>query len=286
MKTVYSHSISLPLLIVVCSLFLVTCDEEQDAKPEPTITIESVQIPGGTFTMGSPLTEVDRRDNETEHVVTLKAFRMSKYEVTNTEFAVFLNDTKVNRYGYYPEGSSVADQLVNLNTSTGVWYSNNEWIPVNGYENHPVVDVTWYGATEFAAWVGGRLPTEAEWEYACRGDTDTAFNTGACLTDAQGNYAWEHPYNSCSTPSALSPDKTTAVGSFPANEFGLHDMHGNVWEWCHDEFGGNPELRVLRGGSWHDEASICRSACRHAAFSGYWSGAQVYGTTGIRVVFR
>jgi formylglycine-generating enzyme required for sulfatase activity len=272
------------LLLGICSLLVINCDEEQSTVM--SFTGETVEIPGGTFTMGSPLTEVDRRDDETEHVVTLRSFTMSKYEVTNTEFASFLNETNVNRYGYFPEGSSVADQLVNLNTSTGVWYSNNEWVPVTGYENHPVVDVTWYGATEFAAWVGGRLPTEAEWEYACRGNTDTPFNTGVCLTSAQGNYAWEHPYNSCSTSSSPSPDKTVAVGSYPANEFGLHDMHGNVWEWCSDDFGGNVGLRVLRGGSWYNDASICRSACRHATHSGFWSGAgSVYGTTGFRVVF-
>jgi formylglycine-generating enzyme len=286
MKAIGGRSISLPLLIGVCSLLLVSCEEDEEARREPAITIESVQVPAGSFTMGSPLSEVDRKSDESEHVVAVQSFRMSKYEITNGEFAIFLNDKKVGRYGYYPEGSELAEQLVNLNTNSGVWYSNSQWVPVTGYENHPVVDVTWYGATEFAAWVGGRLPTEAEWEYACRGNTTTEFNTGECLTDAQGNYDWNNPYNTCSNSGSASIKKTSAVGTYPANAFGLHDMHGNVWEWCSDEYSFNAGLRVLRGGSWYDEASLCRSASRHASFSGYWSSGSVYGTTGVRVVIE
>jgi len=280
-----NFSISSSLLLTVCSLLGVSCEEDESTQVN-TFTGETVEIPGGTFTMGSPLTEADRKGDEPEHEVTVASFRMSKYEVTNSEFAVFLNDKKVDRYGYYPEAATIAEQLVNLNTSSGVWYSNNQWVPVTGYENHPAVDVTWFGATEFATWVGGRLPTEAEWEFACRGNTTTPFSTGVCLTDEQGNYAWGNPYNTCINTISTSLDETQEVGTYPANAFGLHDMHGNVWEWCSDEYGSNDQMRVLRGGSWHDEASLCRSACRHAAFKGYWSAVPLLnGTVGIRIVF-
>ena len=279
-------SISSSVLLAVCSLLVVNCEEDEPALVD-SYTGETVEIPGGTFTMGSPLTEVNRKDDEPEHEVTVASFRMSKYEITNSEFAAFLNDKKVDRYGHYPEGAALTEQLVNLNTSSGVWYSNNQWVPVTGYEHYPVIDVTWYGATEFATWVGGRLPTEAEWEYACRANTNTPFNTGACLTNEQGNYAWSNPYNSCANNTISgSLDKSQEVGKYPANAFGLYDMHGNVWEWCSDEYGFNSSLRVLRGGSWHDEAWICRSASRHFAFKGYWSAVPLLnGTTGVRVVF-
>ena len=262
-------------------MLAVSC-EDKEPSPSERVSVAMVEIPAGTFMMGSPTTEVDRKDDEAQHEITLSSFRMSKYEITNSEFAAFLNAKKVDRYGYYING---AQPLVSPNTSWGVWYSNNKWLPVSGYENHPVVDVTWVGATDFATWVGARLPTEAEWEYACRGNTSTAFNTGECLTDVQGNYAWNTPYDACTNSNSVTVNETQAVGTYPANGFGLHDMHGNVWEWCSDAYGYNNDLRVLRGGSWSEEASVCRSANRHSIYFAYWSANPVIdGTTGFRIV--
>jgi len=130
-------------LIVVISLLHIGC-EETVPELEKNITVPFVNIPGGTFMMGSPIDEANRRSDETQHVVTIDPFRMSIYEITNTEFAAFLNARNVDRYGKYPEGSIVTKALVYYKKGWGVWYTDNQWVPVEGYENHPVVDVIPY----------------------------------------------------------------------------------------------------------------------------------------------
>jgi formylglycine-generating enzyme required for sulfatase activity len=121
-----------------------------------------------------------------------------------------------------------------------------------------------------------RLTSESEWEYACRAGTQTAFSFGDTIAPNLANYNAADPYKSA--PAGLSHDCTTEVGTYPANAFGLHDMHGNVWEWCedvwHDDYdllpkdenawtqGGDRSCRVVRGGSWRDPAHNCRSAKR------------------------
>jgi formylglycine-generating enzyme required for sulfatase activity len=207
--------------------------------------IEWVSIPAGTFTMGSPTSEVDRSDDETQHQVTLSAFKMSKYEVTFDQYDAFCNAT----------GRSKP--------------SDEGW----GRGNRPVIYVSWDDATAFAEWMGCRLPTEAEWEYAARAGTTTPFNTGNNLTTSQANYDGNYPYNN--NAKGEYRQKTMPVGSFAANAYGLFDMHGNVWEWCSDWYGeystsaqANPKgassgvHRVLRGGSWANLARHCRAARR------------------------
>jgi len=202
-------------------------------------------IPAGTFTMGSPTSEVNRFDNETQHQVTLSAFKMSKYEVTFEQYDAFCDATSREKP------------------------SDEGW----GRGKRPVINVSWNDATAFAEWMGCRLPTEAEWEYACRAGTTTPFSTGSNLTTSQANYNGNYPYNN--NAKGEYRQKTLPVGSFTANAYGLFDMHGNVWEWCSDWYGDyssgaqtNPKgaasgsFRVCRGGSWDFYAFICRSANR------------------------
>jgi sulfatase modifying factor 1 len=239
-----------------------------------------VNIPAGTFTMGSPTSEVDHGIDETQHQVTLSAFRMSKYEITNTEYAAFLNTKSIDSNGLFAAGAFPTQVLIYASSGTydlGLHYTGGQWVPVAGYGNYPVIDVTWYGATEYAAYAGGTLATEAQWEYACRGNTSTPFNTGACLSDAQANYYWAAPYNTCTNTNTTYPETTQAVGSYTANAYGLEDMHGNVWEWCSDWYGTYPTTaqtdptgpstgsdRVFRGGCWGGYAQYCRSAIRNS----------------------
>jgi formylglycine-generating enzyme required for sulfatase activity len=225
--------------------------------------------------MGSPTTEPQRGTDEVQHQVTLSTYRMSKYETSNAQFAAFLNAKSIGSNGLYALGAYPTQVLIYANTSWGLTWTGTQWQPVVGKENFPVVNVTWYGATEFATYAGGRLPTEAEWEYACRGNTTTAFSTGACLNNTQTNYFWPIPLTGCTNTITTYPGQTEAINSYSPNAYGLYNMHGNVREWCSDWRGAystaaqtNPTgassgtQRVLRGGSWSDDARDCRSAFR------------------------
>ncbi len=233
------------------------------------VAIEMVSIKGGTFTMGSPPSEADRGSDETQHRVTLSDFYMSKYEVTFEQYDAFC-------------------------TATGRAKPSDEgW----GRGKRPVIYVSWDDATAYCEWLSKqtgktyRLPTEAEWEYACRAATSTTeatrsvevsvpFNTGNCLSTSQANYDGNYPYGSCSKGEFRQ--KTLPVGSFSAIAWGLYDMHGNVWEWCSDWYGDyskgtqtNPKgassgsVHVRRGGSWNGSARNCRSAYRNYSYPSY-----------------
>ncbi len=259
------------------------------------LNLTLVNIPAGTFNMGSPNGEVNHNPDETEYQVTLSAFRMSKYEITNTEYAAFLNAKSIGSNGLYAAGAFPAQALIYVSTGSydfGLHYTAGQWVPVAGYGNHPVINVTWYGSTEYANYAGGTLASEAQWEYACRGNTSAPFNTGACLSDAQANYSWYYPYNTCTNTNTTYPGTTQAVGSYTANGYGLQDMHGNVWEWCSDWYGTYPTAaqinptgpntgsnRVIRGGSWDEIARNCRSAIR-----GNGDPTFSYTSIGFRVV--
>jgi len=263
------------------------------AQTKPVI--EWVDIPAGTFTMGSPASEVNRDSDETQHQVTLSAFKMSKYEITVAQFKAFVDAT-----GYVTDadkGTGGFDGSVIWTGSVFEFKAGVNWKcdingkprPVSEY-NHPVIHVSWSDAVAFAEWMGCRLPTEAEWEYAARAGTTTPFNTGNNLTTAQANYDGNYPYNN--NPKGISREKTMPVGSFAPNAWGLYDMHGNVWEWCSDWYGAystspqtNPKGpasgsgRVGRGGCWYIDARYCRSALR-----GDYYPASRYDYVGFRLV--
>ncbi len=224
--------------------------------------IEWANIPAGTFTMGSPKIEIERDKNETQHQVTLSAFKMSKYEITFEQYDRFCEAT----------GHIKPD--------------DQGW----GRENRPVVKVSWDDAKAFADWMGCRLPTEAEWEYACRAGTITPFFTGNNLTTEQANYNGNYAYYK--NAKGKFYERTMRVGSFDPNAWGLYDMCGNVFEWCSDWLGDypaeaqtNPQgpstgaVRVLRGGSWFSYAVYCRSASRDSR-----NQATQYDDFGFRIV--
>lgn len=227
------------------------------------VSIEFVSIPGGRFTMGSPFSEEARLLDETQHQVTLSAFNMSKYEVTFEQYDAFCEAT--GRRKPVDEG----------------------W----GRGKRPVINVSWDDANTFAQWIGCRLPTEAEWEYACRAGTSTPFNIGNCLSSNDANYNGEDSNGLCFTGQYIS--MTTQVGSYPPNDWGLCDMHANVSEWCADWYEAYPAgpitnpkgsssdslYRVYRGGSWDDGAEFCRSSGR-----GFLSPSISFDDLGFRLV--
>ena len=257
-----SHNNQTPLLI-------------QSSPPASKILqgVKLLYIKGGSFTMGSPESEPERYDTETQHSVTVGDYYLSENVITNEQYCLFLNANKIpdDGNGYV---SGFGHLLLVKAHHWGVQCSNDEWHPAQGKANYPVVHVTWYGAKAYCDWAGGRLPTEAEWEFACRAGTTTHFNTGNSLSTSQGNYNGNYPYNG--NAKGINIESTQPVGSYAPNAWGLNDMHGNVWEWCSDWFGryetdvvinpqGPPEgtFRVLRGGSWSDNERSCRSADRN-----------------------
>jgi len=220
---------------------------------------EMVAVPAGEFMMGSPQTEL-HRGAEAQHTVTiLRAFAVSRFEITTAEWDACLKDGGCG--GDKPDA------------------------PWGRASRMPVVNVSWNNATAYADWLSRktghryRLLSEAEWEYAARGGSKDAFAFGPKLSAGQANF-------DASSKTELNPKgpmrgMAVAVGSFKPNAFGLYDMHGNVWEWVedcwNDEYGpalprdGQPALtgdcggRILRGGSWEDGAADLRAAARVAS---------------------
>ncbi|TES90079.1 MAG: hypothetical protein E3J94_05540 [Desulfobacteraceae bacterium] len=214
-----------------------------------SIGMKFVSIPAGTFMMGSPSDEPGRDNDERQHRVTLsKGFYMQATEVTQ-----------------------------------GQWQSimgNNPSYFENCGDNCPVEKVSWNDCQDFIRRLNQkegtnkyRLPTEAEWEYACRAGSTTPFYTGTCISTDQANYDGDYSMPGC--PRGEDREKTVRAGSFQPNLWVLYDMHGNVWEWCQDWYGDYPtgqvtdpkgpsygDSRVIRGGGWFNDARYCGSAYR------------------------
>jgi formylglycine-generating enzyme required for sulfatase activity len=234
------------------------------------IELDMVLIPTGRFEMGSPADELERRDNEgPQHSVTVPSFFMGRTPITQAQWRQVVKLPQVK------------DKLDNPDPSR-----------FKGPEL-PVEQVSWDDATEFCARLSRhtqreyRLPSEAEWEYACRAGTTTAFHFGETIDAEVANYqAQDEKIGDTTYPGKYGRGKfgeyckhTTPVGSFPPNQFGLYDMHGNVWEWCMDDWHDNykkapndgsvwlknvktASTKVLRGGSWLNHPRDCRSAYR------------------------
>ena len=286
-------------LFILASIIILSCKKgDNNNNNNQNTNITYMQIPAGAFIMGSTIGEIDRISNETQYQVTLSAFKMSKYEITNAQYAAFLNAKSIGSNGLYASGAYPTQALIYVSSGSYDWglhYTSGQWVPVSGYENHPIINVTWYGATEFATYTDSRLPTEAQWEYACRGNTTTPFNTGNCLSNEQANYDWAVPYNTCTNTNTTSSVTTQVVGSYAPNTYGLYDMHGNVLEWCSDWYGTYPTTtqnnptgattgssRVSRGGSWFYYAQYSRSAYRYNIYSPHNSNSNL----GFRVVIN
>ncbi len=215
------------------------------------VILEMLAIPGGTFLMGSPENEEEISGRESpQHQVILQPFYMSKYPITQNQYQAIMGKNPSHFKG----------------------------------GNRPVEFVSWYDATEFCQKLSQktgktyRLPRESQWEYACRAGTTTPFYFGETITTDLVNYNGNYTYGN--SPKGKYRKQTTDVGIFPPNAFGLYDMHGNVWEWCadnwHDNYEGAPiygsawqendekeHYPVLRGGSWYFNPYFCRSAFRN-----------------------
>jgi formylglycine-generating enzyme required for sulfatase activity len=236
--------------------------------------LEMVAIVGGEFQMGSPEDEAERMERESpQHEVTVPSFFMGKYLVTQAQWRFVAGLAQVER-SLDPDPSRFKGDFL------------------------PVETVSWLDATEFCARLSQytgrtyRLPSEAEWEYACRAGTTTPFHFGETVTPDLVNYNGDYTYQGA--PKGEYRKRTTPVGSFLPNALGLHDMHGNVWEWCqdlwHDDYKNAPtdgtawltgksSYRVVRGGSWSSFPRYCRSACRYV-----YTADNRYFIIGFRVV--
>ena len=248
------------------------------------ITLDMVYIPGGKFKMGTKEKKIERlvkkfdgkgyRREKPLHKVTVQPFFMGKFQVTQAQWKAIASLPKVER---------------DLDSDPSYFKD----------DNRPVERVNWYDAVEFCARLCKktgreyRLPSEVEWEYACRAGTKTPFHFGETITGKLANYDASYTY--ADELEEKYRTKTTQVGQFPPNAFGLYDMHGNVWEWCadtwHDNYegsptdgsawtqGGNETFSPLRGGSWHEAPSRCRSAYR----SHYVARVDIDDAVGFRV---
>ena len=243
--------------------------DRPDNKITNSIGMTLTRIPAGEFLMGSTGADPGARDDEQpQHRVRIsKPFYMGIYEVTQAEFEGIMgtNPSSFTKTGLLEDGPAELD-----------------------CSRLPVDNVTWYAAVEFCRRLSilpaekragrmYRLPTEAEWEYACRAGTTTVFHSGDTLSSMQANFNGIHPFGHTDKGPFLN--RTTTVGSYEPNAFGLYDMHGNLHEWCMDRFERDyyhvspeedPEgpqtgtSRVIRGGDWYSDGRDCRSAFRYA----------------------
>jgi sulfatase modifying factor 1 len=218
---------------------------------------EMIEIPAGRFTMGSPPSEPSRNPDETPHEVEItKPFLLGRHEVTQQEWADVMGTTP--SFFRNCGATCPVENVSYLEVEQFLGTLNDAAMP-----------------TASVARLHYRLPTEAEWEYACRAATTTPFSTGGNITAQQANYNGLYPYGSF--PKGPNREQPTPVGTFPPNPWGLTDVHGNVWEWTSDWYAPYPAgaardprgpatgtRRVIRGGSWYFDANSARCALRYS----------------------
>ena len=264
--------IAVVVLLVAGAAFAIDPDAVEKKPKELSVDLgggvklEFVLIPAGEFMMGSPKSEGISDERPQHRVRISKPFYMGIYEVTQAEYQKVMRKNP----SWFSSTGRGKERVSGVDTS-----------------RFPVERVSWNDAVEFcrklsvlpaekAAGRSYRLPTEAEWEYACRAGTTTPFHFGDSLNGKEANCDGTNPYGTGTKGSYLQ--RTTTVGCYRPNAFGLYDMHGNVGEWCQDryskEYYANSPLadprgfaagfaRVLRGGSWSGSAFVCRSASRY-----------------------
>lgn len=221
-------------VLFVVIIALCGCERKLPAQwIEPTTQMQFALLPAGEFVAGSPSTESGHQQDEVLFPVRIaQPLYMARHEVTRRQWTAVMMP-----------GASVDPAAADL----------------------PMVDITWHEAREFLDRLNAgkvwriRLPSETEWEYACRSGTTTAYSTGEHLSTSEANYNGEFPLPG--QPLGENRKRVTPVGSFPANAFGLFDMHGNVWEWTND--GYDETRKVIRGGSWRFDADSARCALRY-----------------------
>ncbi|MDR3365922.1 MAG: formylglycine-generating enzyme family protein [Prevotellaceae bacterium] len=236
---------------------------------------EMVQVAGGKFMMGctSEQGNVCEEDEVPVRQITVSSFQISRTEITHEQYVRFLNESNIRTTEAYSDG-----KLIDVNAH--VENTDGKWSVVVGYESYPMIYVSWYGASAYCSWAGGRLPTEAEWEYAARGGSKSAGR----------KYAGSNIISDVAWFAGSSDNHIHPVAQKKPNELGLFDMSGNVWEWCADWYISNSyavelpadltgTIRVLRGGSWNDEANNCRTTYR---FNNVPESS--YGNLGFRLV--
>lgn len=306
-----------PLIISLLVVFLISCSKEDDSLPENPVNNElpssiiMKSIAAGTFTMGG----TSMQNDAPEVSVSLSAFQISEKEITNLQYIEFLNSAyedgwieiveeqfqdpcgqyteyAIKGMGSAPNSGQIYLQLGETGGCTSDGHpehmNNKSWIAFNtstntfelldpAKSNWPVNWVKWYGANAFAAYYGISLPSEAQWEYAAKGGQMFDYPTDdGTLSLSKANYNGD-------TPGVFNPDgHSFAVGSYPANPFGLYDMGGNVWEWCQDYYSstfytdavmdpvnnspGTDAKRVRRGGSWNYHSATLLSYARASDF--------------------
>jgi formylglycine-generating enzyme required for sulfatase activity len=271
--------VSVCLLLCSAALPLAGAPAPADDEITNSIGMKLKRIKAGKFLMGSPKGEADRSEDEgpRHEVEVTRSFYIGFYPVTKGQFAAFVRDD-----GYKTEAEKNGDEHT--------WQKPYFRTKYDQTDDDPVVEVSWDDAVKFCAWLSKKekktydLPTEAEWEYACRAGTTTAFSFGHD-PKALGDYAWY---------SDNSGGHTHPVGGKKPNPWGLYDMHGNAWQWCADRWGkyqegyfkdpkdtDSDQNPVLRGGSWADDPVLCRSAYRNSNPTG-----RRVDDNGFRVVLR
>ncbi len=277
------------------SALITVKDVKSGQTKEIKVTVKAIEkgyvfVEGGTFVMGSPEMEggdsIDQnafKKQYPQHEVTVQDFYISMYEITNEQFAKFLTKNGGIKGTY--EGKEVfyvQDKNGKMDTKLQIEFMEGKYKAKAGKEQYPMIYVTWYGAKAYAEWAGGRLPTEAEWEYAARGGNQSKNYEYSGSNDIN-KVCW-HWYNSENPDNAFYAGRGThIVGQKEPNELGIYDMSGNVWELCEDSWHNNyenaptdgsawinkeEERIVMRGGYWAVRISWCRSAMRWFEFPG------------------